>query len=125
METIPCTHILANDALFYEAGLVALSREKDTCLLYGRDADVVFGKEKAAMCDSRLAASPRALEISRADHAASSSDSALWKAAEDGPRPNGRPDTSQWPADLLSIGETGSQTFHSASQLLQRIPKSD
>jgi ATP-dependent exoDNAse (exonuclease V) alpha subunit len=32
--TIPRTHVLANDALFYEAGLVALSRHKDSCHLY-------------------------------------------------------------------------------------------
>ena len=32
--TIDRTHVLANDALFYEAGLVALSRHRDTCHLH-------------------------------------------------------------------------------------------
>jgi ATP-dependent exoDNAse (exonuclease V) alpha subunit len=32
--TITRTHVLANDALFYEAGLVALSRHRETCHLY-------------------------------------------------------------------------------------------
>ena len=32
--TVDRTHVLANDALFYEAGLVALSRHRDSCQVY-------------------------------------------------------------------------------------------
>ena len=70
--TIPRTHVLANDALFYEAGLVALSRHKDTCHLYLSDADELFDDREHSHVRQPGRGITSALEISRADHAASS-----------------------------------------------------
>jgi ATP-dependent exoDNAse (exonuclease V) alpha subunit len=79
--TIDRTHVLANDALFYEAGLVALSRHRDTCHLHLagpieplderetshiRAADARTGTNKA----DRLEDLVRALQVTRADEAA-------------------------------------------------------
>jgi conjugative relaxase-like TrwC/TraI family protein len=68
--TIPRTHVLGNDALFYEAGLVALSRHKDTCHLYiTEQLDLSDDRERSHVPqEGRDLAS--ALRISRADQAA-------------------------------------------------------
>jgi hypothetical protein len=68
--TIQRTHVLGNDALFYEAGLVALSRHRDTCHLYiTEDLDADPSRETTHIPQDSLDISKR-LEISRADRAA-------------------------------------------------------
>jgi conjugative relaxase-like TrwC/TraI family protein len=79
--TINRTHILANDALFYEAGLVALSRHRDTCHLHvagsldladDREISHVRPKERRHNegGDEQLSVLAVALRNSRADKAA-------------------------------------------------------
>jgi hypothetical protein len=74
--TIPRTHVLANDALFYEAGLVALSRHKDTCHVYITEQleQAISDREESHVRQPGrdLAA---ILQISRADQAALARDS--------------------------------------------------
>jgi ATP-dependent exoDNAse (exonuclease V) alpha subunit len=68
--TIERTHVLGNDALFYEAGLVALSRHRDTCHLYITETpDPEPTRESSHIPQELLDVSGR-LEISRADRAA-------------------------------------------------------
>ena len=72
--TIPRTHVLGNDALFYEAGLVALSRHRDTCHLYiTEQLDLSDDRERSHVRRPGRSIA-RALENSRADQAASSSE---------------------------------------------------
>jgi conjugative relaxase-like TrwC/TraI family protein len=68
--TIPRTHVLANAALFYEAGLVALSRHQDTCHLYiTQQLEQELDREESHVRQpGRDLAST--LQISRADQAA-------------------------------------------------------
>jgi ATP-dependent exoDNAse (exonuclease V) alpha subunit len=68
--TITRTHVLANDALFYEAGLVALSRHQDTCHLYLSDIDELFDDREHSHVRQPGRSITYALEISRADRAA-------------------------------------------------------
>ena len=68
--TIPRTHVLANDALFYEAGLVALSRHQDTCHLSIADTDELFDDREHSHVRQPGRNITSALEISRADRAA-------------------------------------------------------
>jgi ATP-dependent exoDNAse (exonuclease V) alpha subunit len=68
--TINRTHVLGNDALFYEAGLVALSRHRDTCHLYiTEDLDAEPSREHSHIPQDPLDINKR-LEVSRADRAA-------------------------------------------------------
>jgi hypothetical protein len=79
--TIDRTHVLANDALFYEAGLVALSRHRDTCHVHlagpiepvdDREMSHVRVRGAASGTDpaDRIGDLGRALRLSRADEAA-------------------------------------------------------
>ena len=68
--TIQRTHVLGNDALFDEAGLVALSRHRDTCHLYiAESLDADPSREHSHIGQDPLDIRKR-LEASRADRAA-------------------------------------------------------
>ena len=68
--TIPRTHILGNDALFFEAGLVALSRHKDTCHLYITEQLELTDDRERSHVTQEARDIAVALRASRADEAA-------------------------------------------------------
>lgn len=72
------THVLGNDALFYEAGLVALSRHRDTCHLHitgsieeRDDLERTHSRTPGMLAEEAEAHLSNRLAISRADDAAS------------------------------------------------------
>jgi ATP-dependent exoDNAse (exonuclease V) alpha subunit len=74
--TVSRSHVLGNDALFFEAGLVALSRHRDTCHLHvteGIDVDERTDLERThsqRQAQDDASTLSRRLSISRADDAA-------------------------------------------------------
>jgi hypothetical protein len=78
--TVQRSHVLANDALFYEAGLVALSRHRDICQIYLAGPVLVDDREVSHVrqqsqrdvipASDQLDNLSAALRTSRADEAA-------------------------------------------------------